>query len=181
MQVCSALSTIMWVTRATTGSEQRTGPSAAKQRVASLNWLSTDELLEWGMCNVALDHMSPYFDNYVMLPSGEVNYYTWGGVTPMAGKDSLADTGRMVGMYLRAQQLCPAESAAATLRHGICRTRKPWVAKCWASGRPLPLASNRARRLRRSCAGRARARLGRHDRPLFLQQRLAAAGHGAAW
>ena len=78
-----------------------------------LNWLSVDAaLLEWGQCGIALRHVAYYFDNYVNLTSGDVDYYTWGSTG-----DSVGDTGRLAGLYVKASQLCGAPGAAFAARY----------------------------------------------------------------
>jgi len=73
-----------------------------------LTWLAADEaLLEWGACGAALGHIGYFFANNVALPSGEVNYWGWGGAAPMAGADSISDYGRMVDLFIKATMLCP--------------------------------------------------------------------------
>ena len=73
-----------------------------------LVWLAADEaLLEWGACGAALGHIGYFFANNVALPSGEVNYWGWGGAAPMAGADSISDYGRMVDLFVKATMLCP--------------------------------------------------------------------------
>ena len=66
-----------------------------------LNILSvSDALLEWGVCDLGLAHISFYFENYVG-EDGEINYYTWG-----AAGDSVGDTGRLAELFIKARTLC---------------------------------------------------------------------------
>lgn len=70
-----------------------------------------DALLDWGVCDITKNHMGFFFDNYIR-PSGEVDYYTWGG----AG-DSVGVYGRLVDMYLKIGRLCDCESDGWSVQH----------------------------------------------------------------
>lgn len=74
----------------------------------ALNFLSVDEaLLEWGMCDVALNHIGFYFDNYVDVVTGHINGYTWPTDGSDGGEgDSISDVGRIIHIFIRATKLC---------------------------------------------------------------------------
>lgn len=65
-----------------------------------LDFLTVDDaLLDWGMLEVAREHVGFYLDNYVR-DDGTVNYYTWGDLG-----DSVGDTGRIVSVFLKVVRL----------------------------------------------------------------------------
>ena len=53
-----------------------------------------------------------FFDNYVNTNTGDIDYCTWG-----SKGDSVGDTGRLAGLYVKASQLCGAPGAAFASRY----------------------------------------------------------------
>jgi len=69
-----------------------------------LNVLTVDEaLMNWGLCDVAIDHLDYYVRNYIEIEEESASFlnYTWGS----AG-DSLSDFGRLITILIRAVTLC---------------------------------------------------------------------------
>eukprot|EP01052_Picozoa_sp_SAG31_P045023 SAG31_NODE_8068_length_1529_cov_1.413287_1_plen_470_part_01 len=59
-----------------------------------------DALLDWGLCDTALDHIGFWLENY-LTADGQIKYYTWGGVV-----DGVGDIGRLASLYLKARRQC---------------------------------------------------------------------------
>lgn len=59
-----------------------------------------DALLDYGLCETALEHIGFWLENY-LTPDGQIIYYTWRGVV-----DGVGDIGRVASLYLKARRQC---------------------------------------------------------------------------
>jgi hypothetical protein len=93
--------------------------SVATQDNGSLALIPTtvdDALLDYGLCETALDHIGFWLTNY-LTADGKIIYYTWGGVV-----DGVGDIGRLASLYIKARTQCGGCDliAAGETTNGTC-------------------------------------------------------------